>query len=70
MNDAIINIFRFGIISFVITSIHFGKTFTSIVWNVFAHPKIRKNMVVIKRAKNRNFCGGNLFEDTVNQSNS
>lgn len=42
INDAFINIFRFGIVSFIFTSINSAKTFIEIVWNVFAHPKIRK----------------------------
>jgi len=42
LNDALINIFRFGIVSFIFTGINSIKTFINVVWNVFAHPKIRK----------------------------
>jgi anaerobic magnesium-protoporphyrin IX monomethyl ester cyclase len=42
VNDALLNIFRFGVVSFVFTGINSLKAFIKVVWNVFAHPKIRK----------------------------
>lgn len=42
INDAFINIFRFGIVSFVVTGFNSAKTFVNVAWNVFFHPKIRK----------------------------
>jgi len=48
INDAVINIFRFGIISFVFTSVNSTRTFINVVWNVFAHPKIRKKYGLYK----------------------
>ncbi|HQH62576.1 MAG TPA: radical SAM protein [Clostridiales bacterium] len=42
LNDAYINIFRFGLVSFVSAGLYSLKTFLSVVWNVYAHPGIRK----------------------------
>lgn len=42
INDAMLIIFRFGLVSFVINGFNSLNTFIRVVWNVFAHPKIRK----------------------------
>ena len=48
INDAFINIFRFGIVSFIFTGINSVKTFINVFWNVFLHPKIRKKYNLYK----------------------
>ncbi len=42
INDTMINIFRFGLLSFISTTLYSFKTFISVVWNVFFFPRIRK----------------------------
>jgi magnesium-protoporphyrin IX monomethyl ester (oxidative) cyclase len=51
INDAFLNIFRFGIVSFIFTSVNSIKMFTIVAWNVFAHPKIRKKYGLFDREK-------------------
>lgn len=48
INDAILNVFRFGLVSFIITGMNSAKTFIKVVWNVFFHPRIRKKYDLYK----------------------
>jgi hypothetical protein len=48
INDSAINIFRFGIISFIVIGINSARTLINAVWNVYAHPKIRKKYGLYK----------------------
>jgi len=42
VSDALSNIFRFGVVSFIVTGFNSLKTLVTVLWNVFAYPKIRK----------------------------